>query len=285
MAKKTKKSTPKPRAPKLVKRNVVKRKILPLKTCKETPYPLMNKDGNLLAGVLHEPPKKSDILVIIIPGFTGSKNDIQRKQLAIELSRVGYAAYRVDLSGHGDSEGRFEDSTPLKKLKDILAITEHFRKAYKKIILAGFSLGGTFSIMAASKVKIDGLVLVATPVNMDALVPRLFNDRQREQLRSVGFTIVMRKSSVGELPYTFTQQYIDELLALQPLAMMRDVHCPVFVIHGSADTTVPASDGGDIAQQINGADILLIGGAEHSFTNPAHLDALIAGVIEWLRKL
>jgi uncharacterized protein len=291
MAKKTiKKSTPK----KSVKRKSVKRndfivtkkqiKLAPIKVEKETAYPIMNADGELMVGILHSPTCKTDTLIIAVHGFIGDKERTLIKQSCIDISRAGYAAYRFDLSGNGDSEGRFEDALPKKSLRDIQVVIHHFRKQYAKIILLGHSLGGTFSIITAAHTKVEGVIAIAAPMHMDQFAGNL-RPEQQEQLRSVGFTMYEKKTSVGLVYFTVTAQYVAERSLLQPLVAAADVHCPVLVAHGTLDPSVPMSDSEELVGNLFKKDLLILGGADHLFSNPQHLDALIAGVIEWLEKI
>jgi uncharacterized protein len=278
-----------------VKRNdfiTVKRgiKLAPPPTTKETAVPIRNLDGDVLAGVLHEPARWSNTLVILFHGFIASKDQSLIRQTAIELSRAGYAAYRVDFSGNGDSEGRFEDATPKKLLRDITATVEYFRKRYSRIALVGHSLGGMLSLIAASRVKVDGLVLIASPCRPE-LFDALLTEQQAKEVLSVGFTVITIKRAIGEIPYTITDRFVQEMRDLHPLDAAKDVHCPVLLIRGSQDKyTVggrelsSAGDDEALMQALFSRDLVIIGGANHNFTDPRYLDDLVAKIIEWLRK-
>ena len=260
-----------------------KAKLPQLRVEQETPYPVRNFNGDVLTGVLHEPLQESKTLVIAVHGFLGSKNQGILRQACIELARAGYSAYRFDLSGNGDSEGRFEDATPSKMLRDISAVIEHFRSRYAKLILLGHSLGGALTIVAASRAKVDGVIALAAPMHHEHF-NALLSPAQREQLVSVGFTIIMAKRSVGDVPYTITERFFSELRELQPLAAAKEVHCHVLVAYGTADTRVPPSDSQELIAALFSKDLFLIGGADHNITNPIHADAFIAAVVAWLGK-
>lgn len=251
---------------------------------KETHYPLMNLDGNLMAGVLHEPVCASNTLAILLHEWTGSKEQTAVKQAAIEISRAGYAAYRVDISGNGDSEGRFEDSTPSKWLRDIVATVQHFRTRYRRIVLIGFSLGGMMSLIAATRIGVDGIVSVAAPMHPAEFDKRLTPQQYRELL-SVGFTIITKRRSFGDVPYTITERFVQEMKQALPLDAARELRCPVLIVHGTDDRIVPLSDSEELFSALAAKDILVVGGADHGFKNPAHLDAVVFGIIEWLEKL
>ena len=287
------KTSKKHHLPKLSKRNdfiTIKRNaIKPPQVAKETPYPMQNLDGDVLAGVLHEPAKWSNTLVILFHGFLTSKDQTLIRQTAIELSRAGYASYRADFSGNGDSEGRFEDATPKKLLRDITATVEHFRKKYQRIMLLGHSIGGTLSLIAASRTKIDGLILVAPALQLHRFTDTL-TPQQNKELLSVGFTIITLKRPVGEIPYTITDRFVQECKDLHPLDAARDVHCPVIIIRGSEDVwngvkVSTTEDDEKLLKTLFSKEFVLIGGANHNFTGPGQIEGLVAEVIGWLRKL
>ena len=54
------------------------------------------------------PPEKLP-LVIVIHGFTGHMEERHITAVCKTLNEIGLATLRVDMYGHGSSEGRFED--------------------------------------------------------------------------------------------------------------------------------------------------------------------------------
>jgi esterase/lipase len=268
-----------------VKRNdfLQLRKITPPAVERETAYPIKNLDNNVLAGVLHQPKKgTSKILVIAIHGFLSTKNQLLIKQLCTEIARASIDAYRVDLSGNGDSEGRFEDATPKKLLRDIVAVIEHFKKRYTKIILLGHSLGGSLALIAASRLPLQGVVALSAPVHLDHFEDRL-TKQQQEQLRSVGFTILMAPRGVAEVPYTLTERFVQETKELKVIAAAAEVNCSALIIYGTADKSISGEEREQLATELYKKDLFLIGGADHNFTKPEQLDMVIEKIIGWVK--
>jgi uncharacterized protein len=261
------------------------RKVPPLQMEKEIAYPVKNRDNNLLVGVLHEPKKACDTIVIAAHGFTSNKERPGIKHACIGLARSGVAAYRFDFSGNGDSEGRFEDATPRKLLNDLDAVIEHFAPKYKRIVLYGRSMGGWLSLLIAPTKKLTGLIVVAAPVHWDQTFEQRFTKEQSEQLSSVGFTTIDHKTPYGDYPLTLREQFVKEVKQLHALENAKHITCPVLIIHGTADTSVAMKDSEDLALALKRKELYIIGGADHRTSNPQHLDDLVKKVVEWVHKL
>ena len=251
----------------------------------ESVYSIKTQRNELLVGKLHEPKKPSPTLIITLHGFLSNKNQLLLRQLCTELARAGYNAYRFDFSGNADSEGRFEDNTPKKMFQDIHEIIVHFRekKIYEKILLLGHSLGGTLALITASRFKIDAVIAIAAPMHTEQFEHR-FNAIQRQELARTGMTTLLQYKNNMELPYTITTEFIHQMKELHPLAALKDIHCPVFVIQGTNDRVVQQSNAEELIYALFHKELLLIGGANHLFSNPEHLDAILAGVIAWVAK-
>ena len=90
-------------------------------------------DGHTLDAVLNKPPqgaenqseagKKSPIL-IIIHGFTGEKNEPHLIAIDKGARELGFVTLRVDMYGHGASEGQFCDHTLYKWVTDLVEIVD-----------------------------------------------------------------------------------------------------------------------------------------------------------------
>lgn len=74
--------------------------------------------GMLSAAVQYPAGRSSFPMVLLLHGFTSSKDDFVISGLADELQSRGIASIRFDFNGHGESEGRFEDMTVLNEIED-----------------------------------------------------------------------------------------------------------------------------------------------------------------------
>ena len=75
--------------------------------------------GNELSGVLHRPDERAKGSVLLAHCFTCSKDLHTMSRLARGLAEAGYAAFRYDFTGLGDSGGSFEESTVATDVRDL----------------------------------------------------------------------------------------------------------------------------------------------------------------------
>lgn len=135
----------------------------------------INDDGIKLHVELEKPddaPLKMP-LVIVIHGFTGHMEEDHIVAAAKACRDQGYATLRVEMYGHGQSEGEFKDHTLLKWIGNALTVIDYARTLdfVTDIYLCGHSQGGLM-VMLAGGLKhefIKGLIELAPA----AMIPEL----------------------------------------------------------------------------------------------------------------
>ena len=127
--------------------------------------------------------------------------------LAAWAERTGRAFVRFDYSGHGESEGRFEDGTISRWLDDSLEVIQ--RTTRERPILVGSSMGGWISLLAAKclaeqgKDAPAGMVLIAPAVDFtERLIWDQFTDDMKRSLVETGS--YPRPSEYTSAPYAIT---------------------------------------------------------------------------------
>lgn len=183
------------------------------------------------------------------PGFLwlgGFKSDMTGAK-ATRLQEWAEAAdrffVRFDYSGHGASEGRFEDGT----LSLWLAEARHVLRlaGNRPMILIGSSMGGYLALLLAREraAAIAGLVLVAPAADMThaLMEPQI---AAREDIRAAierdGFWL--RPSEYGE-PYPITRKLIEDGRKHLLLPQGLDLDCALRILHGDKDPDVPWQHG------------------------------------------
>ena len=147
--------------------------------------------------------------------------------------RLGVAVLGWDYRGYGLSGGRPGEAETLRDAHTVMAyVTGHLGVPPDRIILYGWSLGGGPAVEIASTARVGGLILQST------------------------FTSAFRvMTHVRILPF-------DRFVVLEKLPR---VTCPVLVIHGTADRTVPFSHGLKIYAAVPGPKFhLWVDGAGHN---------------------
>ncbi|PFG63815.1 pimeloyl-ACP methyl ester carboxylesterase [Thioclava sp. ES.031] len=223
--------------------------------------------------------------VVFLGGF---KSDMEgTKALALEdwAKREGRAFLRFDYSGHGVSDGAFEDGAIGDWFEDardvIMAKTEGPQ------ILVGSSMGGWISLLMSREhpEKVAGLVTIAAaPDFTEDGYWASFDKETRHKLESEGSIAI--PSDYGE-PYVITRRLINEgrerLVLRSPLALP----FPTRFLQGTADEAVSTETAIRLLEHAEGEDmrLTLVKGADHRFSDPDCLALIETALAEVLARL
>ena len=223
--------------------------------------------------------------VVFLGGF---KSDMEgTKALALEdwAKREGRAFLRFDYSGHGVSDGAFEDGAIGDWFEDardvIMAKTEGPQ------ILVGSSMGGWISLLMSREhpEKVAGLVTIAAaPDFTEDGYWAGFDKETRHKLESEGSIAI--PSDYGE-PYVITRRLINEgrerLVLRSPLALP----FPTRFLQGTADEAVSTETAIRLLEHAEGEDmrLTLVKGADHRFSDPDCLALIETALAEVLARL
>lgn len=231
-------------------------------------------DGIKLSAVL-EIPEEHDghRLVILLHGFTSTKDRPHNIRTAAAMRDAGFATLRIDLYGHGESGGAFRNHTLFKWVSNAMAVIHWaLEQGYDDLYLSGHSQGG----------------LVA------ALVAGMESDRIRGLiLRAPAFMIPQGARDGHLLGGSFDPDHIpDEMDVIKGLKLSGDylrvaqtIHVedavdrfkgPVLILHGDKDDTVPLEDSKKFAKRYACCELVILDGETHHFDhNPDQMESII----------
>ena len=181
---------------------------------------------------------------------------------------------RFDYSGHGASEGRFEDGDIGRWTADALALMDALTQG--PLVLVGSSMGGWIALLVAlaRPGRVAGLVgIAAAPDFTERLMWQAMSPRERERLMGEGVLHV--PSQYGE-PYPITRRLIEDgrrrLLLDAPIPL----DCPVRLLHGQRDPDVPWETALRVAERLSGTDVqvTLVKDGDHRLSRPQDLALL-----------
>jgi pimeloyl-ACP methyl ester carboxylesterase len=180
--------------------------------------------------------------VVWLGGFKSDMSSTKATRLDAWAKRAGRAYLRFDYSGHGRSEGRFEDGTIGRWLEESVAAIEYCIEATP--ILVGSSMGGWIALLAARKLAQDprrrpaGLVLIAPAVDFtQALIWEGLPRKARRAIEQKG--VWLQPSAYLPEPYPITRGLIEEGRAHLLLDKPIKPGCPVHILQGMRDPDVP----------------------------------------------
>lgn len=274
-----------------------------------------NSRNESLVGVWHEPATKPRAVLVMLHGWSGTR--CGPHQMLTRAARLfcenGYAAFRFDFSGRGDSDGDTELATLATMQADTrAAVTLVRQKTDAPILFLGLCSGCEIVVAAAndtsSKESVSGAILWSAPIfaalpseelaakkrgqNLKKYARKLFSLSTYLKLvkgqidtKSVskamagggGAASKNRESNEpGQLPPGFRQA---------SLKSWRNFNAPRLQVYGGADPIT--EDALKWYRENSGAapTVELIEGANHSFYGLGWEREVFAKTLEWLDKV
>lgn len=212
-------------------------------------------------------------LCILIHGFTGHMEEPHIIAAQKAMNDCGVAVLRVEMYGHGKSDGEFKNHTLYKWVTNALAVVKYARSLdfVTDLYLCGHSQGGLLTVL------IGGMC----PDAFKAIIPL-----------SPALCIPEGARQGILLGTSFDPQNIPEVLKSWDLELSGDyirvaqtIHVedeiarykgPVLIIHGDEDEAVPYSDSVKAQKLYKNAKLVTIEGDDHCYTR--HLDKMVQAV-------
>ena len=143
-----------------------------------------------IEGILHLPEKEGDKLIILVHGFTGTKDGPGSLflRLAEKLVSQDFAVLRFNFRYTTEDFREFHKMTIRSEVSDLKVIIDEMSKKFGKIGIVGESMGGLISVLAYNE-KIKCLVLWYPAVFQKEtdLGRRFLSKEAEEELRKTGF--------------------------------------------------------------------------------------------------
>ncbi len=242
----------------------------------ETLHHLARADGVRLAA-RHQPGRAPTI--VFLPGLRSDMGGDKATALAGFARSRGQASLRLDYSGHGASDGRFEDGSVAVWRDDAVAVID--RLAPGPVVLVGSSMGGWIGLMVAVALggRARGFVGVAAAPDFTRTLLTALTPSQRMALDRDGRVLLQAAPE----PLPLTRLAIEDGEACSLLDGPIPVACPVRLLHGQRDTVVPWQTALRIAEHVTTDDcqVTLVKDGDHRLSRPGDL-ALLQAALEQL---
>ena len=224
----------------------------------------------------HNPASTGKLTFVWMCGF---KSDISgTKVLRLEdwANRTGHGFLAFDYSGHGESDGAFEDGTVSQWRADALAAIDS--QTDGPLVIVGSSMGGWMALLAAlaRPDRVKGLVLIApAPDFTEKLMWPEFSPEAQAEIMEQGFTL--RPSDYDE-PYTITRALIEDGRQWQILDKPIGFDGPVRILQGMQDADVPWTHAARLVDALTASDltITLIKDGDHRLSREQDIARLLA---------
>lgn len=225
-------------------------------------------DGTKLCGVWHILANKTQKAIVLAHGITADKDESGTFiELAELLKDNGFAVFRFDFRGSGESGGKSVDMTIKGEMDDLAgAVDEVKKKGYAHIGLLGASFGGAVAILYSSKHQgeLKCLCLWNPVLDYDHCFLNAITDwvkdkvgHMRKDFEEKGWT------TLGSAKFAIGKQLFDEMEKLYPYLELKKIKIPVVILHGTEDKHVPYEDSKQYSEGV--AELVTITGASHGF--------------------
>lgn len=216
-------------------------------------------------------------VVMFCGGYRSDMNGSKAQFLEEQCRSRGQGYLRFDYSGHGVSEGVFEDLTITDWLEDALAMFEALVGG--PVILVGSSMGGWIALLLALRLKdtgyLKGIVgLAAAPDFTEEMFYERLDKEQQSALMADG--VVYVPNDYSDEPYAFTRAFYEDGQRNLVLGGTHDLGVPVRMIQGMADKDVAWGTALKIQKAFGllDDDLVFIEGGDHRLSSPEQLNIL-----------
>lgn len=167
-----------------------------------------------------------DEVVIVAPGWCMTKDSEAFVGIS-EMFANHFDVISFDFRGHGKSGGMYTFTAI--ELIDMDAVVRFARKNYKKIYLAGFSLGAAMSLIYASKSRfINKVIAVSAPSD--------FSKIENEMWKKEAWGETFKKFEIDR--FASIRPYPMPLDKIKPIDIVNKIKVPTLFIAGEKDPTV-----------------------------------------------
>lgn len=215
--------------------------------------------------------------LVWLGGFMSDMRSTKAAFIDQYAENEGRAFLRFDYSGHGQSEGRFEEGTIGRWFAEVLAVIRAESEGPQ--ILVGSSMGGWIALLCARALaeagemdRLHALVLIAPAVDLtERLIFERLSADARRQIETEG--VWLRPSAYSINPYPITKALIEE--GRQHLLFGDTIrsHCPVHILQGMLDEDVPWRHAMTLVEHLAGDPVTLslIKDGDHRLSRPEDL--------------
>ncbi|MCU0559418.1 MAG: bifunctional alpha/beta hydrolase/OsmC family protein [Desulfobacterales bacterium] len=191
--------------------------------------------GHRLAALLDLPlDGKPAAYALFAHCFTCSKNVRAAYHISRALAREGIAVLRFDFTGLGESGGDFADTSFLSNVEDLIAAARFMESRFEgPTLLVGHSLGGAAVLKAAPSIPASkAVVTIAAPADPGHVSHVL--GPAAETIRAAGEAQV----EISGRNFVLRKKFLDDLAAVDPEEVMRELNRALLVMHSPVDDTV-----------------------------------------------
>ena len=213
--------------------------------------------------------------LFFLPGYASDMDGTKAVALDSFAAEQGLAMVRLDYSGTGLSDGRFEEGALDRWTDEATAVLDRLTDG--PVILVGSSMGGWIALHLALRrpERIAALVGIAAAPDFTNWG---YSDEEKVVLRREGR--LEQPNPYGGEPQLTTKAFWNSGEAMRLLGSEVAIDCPVRLIHGDRDEDVPLDIAFRLKDRLRSGDVqvTVIKGGGHRLSAPHEIDAILRAV-------
>ena len=218
--------------------------------------------------------------VVWLGGFKSDMSGTKATHLNDWAKRTNRAFLRFDYSGHGKSEGAFEDGCISDWTADAGAVIDAATDG--PLILVASSMGGWVATLLAPKLagRLAGVVFIApAPDFTEELMWPSLSEELRDAIMNQGR--IEQPSEYSDEPTVITKKLIEDGRENLVLGGPVEIDAPVRILQGMADADVPYAHALKLAEKLTSNDVMIgmTKAGDHSLSEPGDLTRLTSAIV------
>ena len=244
-----------------------------------------NSKGQNLVGNLFLPEGGGKFpAAIFVHGYRSDKNSSKAKILSGVLPEKGIALFVIDLSGRGESEGKFEDTTVTQYIDDLKCAIDFLTSKEQidsgRIAVIGSSLGGLVSLQEAAKDDRIKLLVLISPVSYFPYREKgEYSPEKIKKWKEKGHMFTESKR-FGKMKINYS--FYEDGTKYRDYSVYDNIKIPVVVIHGTEDESVSIEFSQKLVEHLKGANLAVVEGADHNYSKQEDCDKMINETVKFL---
>ncbi len=227
---------------------------------------------------------------LLTHGFTGTPKEV--RGIGELLAADGYTVMGVQLAGHGTRPEDMRRTRWSDWFGSVIAGYRQLRAECDQVIVVGFSMGGTLSLLLAAWERVDGVVALSTPYSLMDWRLRVLLPFQRliPYSPKVGDHMVDKAMAAQRLHYRRIPTIcLLSLFDLLPVVQWQlpNVSAPTLLINAARDFIAPPRNAQKIIDHIGALDkrMIVLGQTGHSICEDIERETVLTHVRKFIARV
>lgn len=238
-----------------------------------------NGRGQKLAYVSYAGDDQSLPTLMFLGGFRSDMQGTKALFLEEKCRARGQPFIRFDYTGHGESDGLFEEGTIGQWKDDALCVLDTLVQG--DVVLVGSSMGGWISLLLLLERsdRIQGAVGIAAAPDFTKEIEERLSAEQKDIMVREGCIEV--PNDYSDDPYVFTRDLIVDGADYSLLDGSYSIDVPLILVQGKQDADVSWKKALKIQEVFKGhqTDVVFVADGDHRLSKPAELDIIWDAVL------